>query len=93
MGQSLNIMKEVIRHLEKDKYYRQTFIGEPHLNKYGLYPTLLDMRKNLNSRDILNVIQFCDGTNNIREISDQIGVQVEDVERIIEILIAENIVE
>ena len=93
MSQSLNIMKEVIRHLEKDKYYRQTFIGEPHLNKYGLYPTLLDMRKNLNSRDILNVIQFCDGTNNIREISDQIGVQVEDVERIIDILIAENIIE
>ena len=93
MSQSLRIMKEVICLLEKDKYYRQTFIGEPHLNKYGLYPKLFDSRKNLNSREILNVIQFCDGTNNVREISDQTDIQVEDVERIIDILIAENIVE
>lgn len=93
LNQSLKVMKEVISILESDKYFRQTFIGEAHLSKYDLYESLGISKSEFNSRDILNVMQYCDGTNNLSDISHHTKLHSDLIDRILDLLIEKNIVE
>lgn len=90
---SLEVMKEIVLELESQKYRRQTFIGEPQLNKYGLYPKLLGTRLTHSARDIMNVLQFCDGTNSNCEISKETRLSLEETESILRILLDNELIE
>jgi aminopeptidase-like protein len=93
MTEALEVMKQIIVVLEEEKFPRQIFIGEAHLNKYGLYESLDGSTPEFKSRDIMNVMQYCDGTNSSFEISQHTKIDIELVESILKILISKNLVE
>lgn len=93
MNEALKVMKQIIIVLEEEKYLRQTFIGEAHLNKYGLYEGIVGPTLKFKSRDVMNVMQYCDGTNTIFEISQHSQIEIELVKSILEILISKKLVE
>jgi aminopeptidase-like protein len=93
LNQSLKVMKEIVSILESEKYFRQTFIGEAHLSKYDLYESLGISKSEFNSRDVLNVIQYCDGTNNFSDICHYIKLHPDLVNRILNLLMEKNIIE
>jgi aminopeptidase-like protein len=91
--ESLNVMKEIILTAEKQKFLRQTFIGEAHLNKYGLYPDLTQSHTEFNSRKIMNLMQFCDGNNTVDEIAQLTKMSEEEVRAIINVLVEKKLIE
>ena len=67
--QSLNLYKKCILNLEKLKLPASKIPCEPQMGKRGLYPTLSKKIQPKFTRQIMNVLSYCDGTNTFEEIS------------------------
>lgn len=67
-------MQGVIDLLENNGLYKITVLCEPQLGKRGLYPTV--SRKGIYDevKNFTNFIAYCDGTNDLMDISKIIGV-------------------
>lgn len=93
MTESLYVMKEIVLTLEREKFMRQSFIGEAQLNKYGLYPKLTESHHEFSSRDFLNVMQFCDGKNTVNDIARLTRLSIDDVHELMAVLSENNLIE
>ena len=64
------LLINLINIIENEKYPKSRFIGEPHLSKRNLYPSLGgDIHPKI-YRDILNFLSYCDGNNPIGRINE-----------------------
>lgn len=77
------VMKKCIHVLEKNAYYKIKVFCEPQLGKRNLYPTISQKGKYGASRVLTNFIAYCDGKNDLLDISNRIGV---DTDTLIELL-------
>jgi aminopeptidase-like protein len=93
LQKSLELMKQIIRRMEDTKFYRSTIKGEPFLHKYGLYATLHGGPKTIGSREILNVIHFCDARNSISEIANLASLSEAKTQQIIDLLLNLGLIE
>ena len=71
---SYEVMTKVIRTLEYNMKYRITVFGEPQLGKRGLYPTVSRKGSYDEVTAMVDFIAYADGTNDLIDISDRIGV-------------------
>lgn len=74
-----DVMTQVLKALEYNRYYRVTCLCEPQLGKRGLYPT--ESRKGIYEevKKLTNLIAYADGEEDLIGISSRIGVPVEDL--------------
>tara|TARA_S200000501_G_C20833210_1_gene748205 strand:- start:669 stop:1997 length:1329 start_codon:yes stop_codon:yes gene_type:complete len=74
--------------LNKTKNPKFKYLCEPNLGKRGLYNLLGSKEVNYNSfnRKILNFLQFCDGKNNIKKISQDIKLPSNETRSIYKLL-------
>ena len=72
-----DVMTQVLKALEYNRYYRVTCLCEPQLGKRGLYPT--ESRKGIYEevKKLTNLIAYADGEEDLIGISSRIGVPVE----------------
>ena len=64
---SLKISKLFIEYIEKSNFPKSKIICEPFMTKRNLYPTLNFINKKLDRR-YLDILNYCDGKNNIDQI-------------------------
>jgi aminopeptidase-like protein len=83
---SLAVYKRAIEIIEANRTYKVTTLGEPQLGKRGLYPTESTKDTWAKVQDILNLLAYADGTNDLIAISDIIGVDVMSCAKIAETL-------
>ena len=67
-------------------------LGEPFLSKRKLYPTLSKGKISKLSQSILDVLQYCDGKNDLNSISEITSVKIPLVKKIYNILIKNKLV-
>lgn len=79
---SYEVMTQVIAALEYNRFYKINVLCEPQLGKRGLYPTISQKGSYDSVKAMTDFIAYADGTNDLIEISDRIGVPVK---RLIEI--------
>ncbi|NLE74851.1 MAG: DUF4910 domain-containing protein [Actinobacteria bacterium] len=60
--------------LENNYFFRTTCLGEPQLGRRGLYPTLSTRESSQQVQEMMNLLAFADGTADLIEISNCIGV-------------------
>ncbi len=89
---SFSIYQKIINTLEANYCYKAKCLGEPQLGKRGLYPTISTKQSGKAVRDMMNVIAYADGTNDIIDISNRTHVNAEKVIEIINQLIPAGIV-
>ncbi|MFG1488695.1 DUF4910 domain-containing protein [Oceanospirillum sp. HFRX-1_2] len=65
--------------LEKDDYYITTVLGEPQLGPRGLYPTLSTKDTKGIVRNMMDLIAYADGSNNLVDIGDITGMKPKDL--------------
>lgn len=85
------ILKKCLETLEKNKIYRGTCLGEPQLGKRGLYPVLGTKNLQRETRKILDLLAYADGTHDLIEISDTIYVPVWELYELVEKLVASGL--
>ena len=78
--QSYKVIKEAIENLSETEIPVSKVICEPHLSKRKLYPTLSKFSKfdknSIESKNILNFLQYSDKTNSIYQISKLIKLDI-----------------
>ena len=86
-------MMEVVNILEKNARYRMKVLCEPQLGKRGLYSDI--SRKGIYDTILVqrDVISYCDGKNDLLDLSERIGVPVSDIIEIIDRLKENDLLE
>jgi len=73
LEETFEIYKKIIIALENNKKYKINCLCEPQLGKRGLYPTISIKDTNKLIYDFTNFIAYCDGNNDLIDISNIIG--------------------
>lgn len=69
-----HVLCKCLELLEKNRIYRGTCLGEPQLGRRGLYPTIQQGTTPRESSDLLNLLAYADGKNDLIDISSIIQV-------------------
>lgn len=93
LSQSFEMYIKLINSLENYGFPKVQVLGEPQLGKRGLYPDLSIKGSTQSVKDLLNVISYCDGENDIYDISELANVAVEEVVIHLEKLRAHHLVD
>jgi aminopeptidase-like protein len=80
-------LRDCLELLERNRTYRSTCLGEPQLGRRGLYPTVGARELSRQVRDLMDLLAYADGTNDLIDISDTIGVPVSRLHPIVDKLV------
>lgn len=78
--------------MEKNVVYQAVNLGEPKLSKYDLYPTISQKGSSNTVRNMLNFLTYCDGSNDLIDISNIINVCILEVIDIAELLLEKSLI-
>jgi aminopeptidase-like protein len=67
-------IRKALEILENNEKLKSTVCCEPQLGKRGLYPTLSTKKSGSIARDMMNLIAYCDGDNDLLSIAEIIKV-------------------
>ena len=90
---SFEVMTNVIQALEYNECYKMKVLGEPQLGKRGLYPTVSQKGSYDEIRAMVDFISYADGKNDLIDISNIVKVPVNNLIKIIDKLLAHNLLE
>ena len=86
------ISKTAIDILLNNHYPKTKIFCEPHMSKRNLYPTLSNNKENKKIQRIMDFIQYCDGSNSIKKISQIIKLSFNNTKKIANLLKNKNII-
>ncbi len=84
---SFNVLKTCIESLELNNVYQTATLCEPQLGKRGLYPSLSTKGSNFIVCDMMNLIAYCDGNNDLLAIAEIINVPIWELFSIVDKLV------
>lgn len=88
-----DVLQQVVEALENNKKYQVKCLCEPQLGKRRLYPTVSQKGSYDAVSAMCNFIAYADGTKDLIEISDVIGVPIRELIPIIERLISVDLIQ
>jgi len=97
LNESLNIYKKLIGEYEKTFFPIAKFKCEPFMTRHKLYPTT-NNRSNwitpaeLKTRNLMNFLSWCDGTNSLEEIADKIELNIKNINKIFKLLLKKKLI-
>ena len=71
-------IRKTIELIEHNHTYQATTLCEPQLGKRGLYPTLSTRGAGYAVRDMTNVLAYADGTRDLIDLADHIGINADE---------------
>ena len=84
--ESENLYYEIFKIFEKSKFYLCNSIGEPKLDIHGLYPKISTLKSRKKTKDLMNIIGFCDGKSNEFAIAEKCKLNINYVKKTLEYL-------
>lgn len=90
----IDIYIKIISILERNHVMQNQNLGEPRLDRLEMYPKLNDaaQRTYLLSREVLNILDLLDGTNDTLAISELLGLDFDNVSEILAKLLVNGII-
>jgi aminopeptidase-like protein len=76
---SFEVMTSCVSALENNVVYEVTTLCEPQLGKRGLYPTISRKGQYAEVSKLKNLLAYADGTNDLIDISNIIGVPISEL--------------
>lgn len=80
------VIQKAIQSIELNCFPNATVLGEPQLGKRGLYPTLSKKEKSDSARAVLNLLTYADGTRDLIEIADIVGISAWELADVAKVL-------
>ena len=90
--ESYEVFQSIINSFERGIYTIVKSLGEPFMSKYNLYPTISKKDQYKNIENIMNVLAYSDGLNNIFQISLKCNISLNEINSIISTLKENNII-
>lgn len=79
-------IKTCLECIERNETLKVKVLGEPQLGRRNLYPSLSTKNTPGRIRDLLNVLAYCDGTNDLIGVADLIKTPVWELYSLIDML-------
>lgn len=89
---SLRVFMECVNQLENISRPRVNQFCEPQLGKRGLYPNLSIKNGYSDISKLMNVLTYCDGTNDLDDLKEIAKISNQDLEKILDILYSANLI-
>lgn len=90
LSESVEMYFEIIQTLElNDKYINQYPYGEPQLSKRGLYIGELNRDEVM---QMMYILQYSDGSNDLIDIAERIKIKVNDLSKVVDLLIKNKLI-
>jgi len=86
-----SVLRDCLELLEANLVYQATCLGEPQLSRRGLYPKDGGPGQRPEVRDLLNVLAYADGTNDLIDISTAAKVPAKRLYPVIETLLTNRL--
>jgi aminopeptidase-like protein len=67
---STNLFFKIFKNFENSKFYYNLNIGEPKMDRYGIYPKTSTKNQKETVKSFMDVLSFCNGKNNEKAISN-----------------------
>jgi len=87
------VLRECIELIENNRVYRTTCVGEPQLGRRGLYPAIGSKDTYAQVSDMINLLAYADGSNDLIDISTITGVPTRRLYPVIDKLAAAGLLE
>lgn len=84
---SFDLLTACLDLIERNQRYRATHCCEPQLGKRGLYPSLSTSTSGASVRDMMNILAYADGENDLIDIADILGKPVWELYAILDRLV------
>lgn len=82
-----DVLRDCLELLERNRTYRGTCLGEPHLSRRGLFPARGSQHAYRRVKELLDLLAYADGTRDLIDISNAIDVPVHQLYPIVETLV------
>ena len=76
---SLRVCRDVVTLIEENVRYRTTTLGEPHLGRRGLYPSISSGEIDATSARYRDILAYADGSLDLIELADTLGAYAVDL--------------
>jgi aminopeptidase-like protein len=86
------IIRKALNLIENNKKFRTTILGEPHMSKRGLYPSISLKKSDKKVSLMMDFISLCDGKTFLVDIADQLSIPAWDLYELVDNLIKNNII-
>jgi aminopeptidase-like protein len=86
------VAKTAIEILLKNIYPKYKILCEPQMGKRGLYPTLSTKTEKKLTNNYMNFLQYADGSNSLRKISELIELDHKSTKKICSTLLKEKLI-
>ncbi len=93
LAETYNIYLKIINALEKNNYYKINCLCEPQLGKRGLYPNTSTKSSGDTVRNMMNIIAYLDGKNDLFDISNITNVKISEVIETVKKLKESNLID
>ena len=94
LEESLEVLSLMIEKIESKRLPRSTILCEPQMGVRNLYPQLsTNSSYNSKVKLMMDVLSFSDGAHSLEDISKKIGVDIQDVTKVVEFLSDQNLIE
>jgi len=87
------LYRRCVEILEESPRWRSTIVGEPQLGRRGLYPNVSKVGSAIDSKHILDVLTYCDGSNEEWEIAELVDLPTSVVQETCLLLLSHGLVE
>jgi aminopeptidase-like protein len=86
------VAKTAINYLLSETIPKTQVLCEPHMSRYKLYPTLSIKKSRYKSRQYMDFLQYADGRNTLKKISEYIGLSFSKTRKIYRLLKSKNLI-
>lgn len=73
---STNLFFKIFKNFENSKFYYSPNIGEPKMDKHGIYPKTSTKNQKKIVKSFMDVLSFCNGKNNQKAISNFVNLDL-----------------
>ncbi|GLX77643.1 aminopeptidase [Thalassotalea insulae] len=87
-----NTIKHAILAIEINEKYVTSILCEPQMGRRDLYPTTSTKSLDLEVKNMMDTITYCDGEADLLEIADQLNLPIWDVDQICQTLLSHHII-
>lgn len=93
LGGAYEVYKKCIHALEHNNRYKTQTLCEPRLGKTGLMSTLSIKGSTAGAKDILDLLVYCDGKNDLIDIANHLHQPIEHCVTLVKALIDNSLIE
>jgi aminopeptidase-like protein len=87
------VMQKVITLFENNAVYKTKVLGEPQLGKRGLYPSISTKETAAQTRDMMNLIAYSNGSRSLLEIAEKTNTSISKFYPIVPKLLEADVME